>query len=225
MTAPIRTLSLRHARVTLALHELRPDPGTGHPLLILHGLGESSPTAVPTELSGWPGSVWALDFVGHGASSVPSGGGYTCELLMADADAALAAIGPCTVFGRGLGGYVGLLLAGARASQVHGVIIDDGTGLRGGGEAPSAPLLDGIGRGTTYSGSTPDPFALVELTTDVRPPDYAARFVRLAVEGSRLELPVAVVAVSRPLWLAGLMGEYGVTESTVGEALLRFALR
>ena len=55
--------------------------GTGRPLLLLHGLGERSPTAVPDHLAAWPGPVWALDFTGHGASSVPRGGGYTAEML------------------------------------------------------------------------------------------------------------------------------------------------
>ena len=68
----------------------------------------------PTTSTRWPGPVWALDFTGHGASTVPRGGGYTAEVLMADADAALAHLGPATVLGRGLGAYVALLLAGAR---------------------------------------------------------------------------------------------------------------
>jgi pimeloyl-ACP methyl ester carboxylesterase len=219
----IRTVALRHARMQLALHELRPDTATGHPLLLLHGLGERSPSEVPAEFIAWPGAVWALDFGGHGASSVSTGGGYTCELLMADADAALASIGPCTVHGRGIGGYVGLLLAGARASQVRGVIIDDGTGLRGGGESPGSATIAGTGRGMLWSGATPDPFALAELSTDVRPPDYAQRFVRLAVEGSTLEIPVAIVAAFRPPWLAALVGEYGVTETVLTDALRLYA--
>ena len=36
---------LRHGRVTLALHELR--AGEGRALLLLHGLGERSPEALP----------------------------------------------------------------------------------------------------------------------------------------------------------------------------------
>lgn len=218
-----RVLQIRHARVQLALHELRPDTGVGHPLLLLHGLGECSPAEAPDLLAGWTGPIWALDFTGHGASSVPTGGGYTCEVLMADADAALATIGPCTIYGRGLGGYVGLLLAGARSDAVRGVIIDDGNGLRGGGAEPGSLTLEGLGRGSAHANATPDPFAMIELASDIRPPDYAARFVRLAVEGSDLETPVAVVAVARPPWLAGLLGEYGVTEARIADAFRLFS--
>jgi pimeloyl-ACP methyl ester carboxylesterase len=80
---------LRHGKVRLALHELRGGGRTGPTLLVLHGLGERSPSEVPEQAAAWPGAVFALDFTGHGASSVPAGGGYTCEVLMADADAAL----------------------------------------------------------------------------------------------------------------------------------------
>ena len=39
------TTFLEHVRSRLALHELR--TGQGNPLLILHGLGECSPSAIP----------------------------------------------------------------------------------------------------------------------------------------------------------------------------------
>ncbi len=215
--------TIRNARIDLALHELRPATGTGHPMLLLHGLGEQSRTDVPEELAGWPGGVWALDFSGHGQSSVPAGGGYTCELLMSDADAALAVLGPLTIYGRGLGGYIGLLLLGARASEVRGLIIDDGPGLRGGGSEPGSQSIEGVGPGTVYANTTPDPFALLELAADIRPPDYAARFVRLAVEGSSLETVVSIVAIDRPSWLAGLLAEYGVVESRLADSWRFFA--
>ena len=126
------TTLLRHGKVELALHHLR-DTGDGptattRPLLILHGLGEASPTSVPTWADTWPGPVAALDFTGHGASTIPRGGGYTAELLLGDADAALAALTgddssrSITVLGRGLGAYIALQLAGARAAQVHGAV-------------------------------------------------------------------------------------------------------
>ena len=100
---------VRHLRINLAVHEMQ--QGDGHPLLLLHGLGERTPARVPGYAASWPGPVWGLDFTGHGDSDVPSGGGYTCEVLMADADAALAEIGPATLLGRGLGAYVALLIA------------------------------------------------------------------------------------------------------------------
>lgn len=221
----VQTVMLRHARVQLALHELRPSTGKAHALLLLHGLGERSPSAIPADVASWPGAVWALDFTGHGESSIPSGGGYTCELLMADADTALASIGPATIHGRGLGGYVGLLLAGARASEVRGVIIDDGNGMQGGGTEPGSQTLHGIGRGSVYAKATPDPFAIMELSEDIRPLDYAARYARLAVEGSPLDTPVAVVSVARPPWLVGLLREYGVVETRTLDALRMFSSR
>ena len=62
---------LRHSRVELALHELR--PGSGRPLLLLHGLGERTPEAAPGEYLAWSGPIFGLDFTGHGASSIPRG--------------------------------------------------------------------------------------------------------------------------------------------------------
>jgi hypothetical protein len=46
---------LQHNRVRLALHTLR--PGSGRPLLLLHGLGERSASSLPGEVAEWPGPV------------------------------------------------------------------------------------------------------------------------------------------------------------------------
>src|ERR671919_2352547 len=140
----VQTITVRHNRIELALHRLRDGAdhdGGARPLLHLHGLGERSPAAMPDELTGWPGPVWGLDFTGHGASTVPVGGGYFCELLMADVDAALAHLGEATLYGRGLGAYVALLTAGARPELVRGAILDDGPGLTGGGGEPTTPYV------------------------------------------------------------------------------------
>jgi len=218
---------LTHGKIRLALHHLRPagpDPEC-RPLLLLHGLGEQSPATVPPWAESWPGPVTALDFTGHGASSLPRGGGYTAELLLADADAALAAL--CdgdterriTVAGRGLGAYIALQLAGARAPQVQGAVLMDGPGLAGGSTAPTSQSVFRL----ESTGSTPDPYALIELGRDLRPPDYAVSFVRLALAGSVLDDPVAVCAIFRPEWLDAVAHEHGVVEVPIEEAIELFA--
>ena len=178
------TVILRHNKIDLALHCLRSGSGFGRPLLHLHGLGEASPATVPPSLVSWPGPVWALDFTGHGGSTIPVGGGYFCEVLMGDVDAALAHLGAVTVYGRGIGGYVGLLIAGARADDVRGVIIDDGPGLVGGGTEPGTPFV--LAEPLSVTG-TPDPYALLDLHHDVRPPWLAA----VTLEPGVRELPLA----------------------------------
>jgi pimeloyl-ACP methyl ester carboxylesterase len=209
---------LVHNRVTLALHRL--SGGTGRPLLILHGLGEASPTEVPAWAAVWTGPVYALDFTGHGASTLPVGGGYTAELLMADADAAIAHLGEVTIVGRGLGGYIALLIAGARAEHVHGMVIADGPGISGGPSvATSQPVFS-----LAPVDSAPDPYALFELGRDLRPPDYATAFVRLALQDSDLETPILVTARFRPEWLKAVIEQPGVAEMpTIDDALTRLA--
>jgi pimeloyl-ACP methyl ester carboxylesterase len=209
---------LQHNKISLALHCLR--SGSGRPLLHLHGLGEASPADVPPELAAWAGPVWALDFTGHGGSTIPVGGGYFCEVLMGDVDAALARLGTVTVYGRGVGGYVGLLIAGARAEDVRGVIIDDGPGLVGGGTVPGTPFV--LAEPLSVTG-TPDPYALLDLHHDVRPPDYATSFARLAATLSGLDVAVAVNALVRPPWLAAVIMEPGVRELSLPDALALFA--
>ncbi len=209
---------LRHNRVELALHRLREAPGRA--LLLLHGLGERAPVAVPAEVAAWPGPIAALDFTGHGQSQVPKGGGYTAEVLMADADTALAALGEATVLGRGLGAYVGLLLAGARPEQVRGVVLCDGLGLAGGGREPGSSSLVFP---NPHATAPPDPFALAELARDVRPPDYATAFARQATQLSGLEQPITVACADRPEWLEAVLAEPGVGQASLEQALRLYA--
>lgn len=215
---------LRHNKIDLALHHLREaHREQSRPLLLLHGLGEASPTATPDWVAAWPGSIHALDFTGHGRSTLPRGGGYTSEMMLADADAALAALidaddtdtAGITVVGRGLGAYIALQLAGGRAAAVHGTILCDGPGLAGGPSEPTSQHFFSPPPADT----TPDPHALVELGRDLRPPDYATAFVRLAVAGSPLDEPIAVAAAFRPPWLQAVVSEAGVIETTIAAAL------
>lgn len=209
---------LRHHRISLALHELR--GGTGRPLLCLHGLGSRTPSSIPERYAAWPGPVYGLDFTGHGESTVPTGGGYSAELLMGDADHALAVLGPSTVVGEGLGGYVAALLAGARPQLVRGAIVADGPGLSGGSfelstmvvlETPGSPRMN------------PDPWALWELARDPRPPDYVISYLRQALILSGLDCPIIVSARIHPPWLRALCADPAVTQAPVGEALAIYA--
>lgn len=212
------TTVLDHGRIELALHTLR--EGAGPSLLLLHALAEHSPAQVPEDVAAWPGSVHALDFTGHGRSTVPVGGGYTAEVLMGDADVALAHLGPSAVLGRGLGAYIALMIAGARADLVRGAVLDDGAGLAGGGDGPGSvfipPPLAGDGR-------APDPWALTDLSQDLRPADYATAYVRLALQFSGIDTPVSVAARFRPPWMAAVAAEPGVRECSVQEALEAYA--
>jgi pimeloyl-ACP methyl ester carboxylesterase len=232
--------TIRHGKIDLALHHLR-DAGEPaiegteiRPLLLLHGLGEASPTSVPPWAAAWPGAIAALDFTGHGASTVPHGGGYTAELLLADADAALAALTGAgstgvtptgvphtgiTVLGRGLGAYIALQLAGARASRVHGAILVDGPGLAGGPTGPTSQSFFSL----PSTDASPDPYALVELGRDLRPPDYATSFVRLALAESAFDEPIAVSSVFRPEWLDAVAKEHGVMDVPLAEALTAYS--
>jgi len=208
---------LTHNKVQLALHTVR--PGSGRPLLLLHGLGEQTPMAAPSWAAEWAGPVCGLDFTGHGASTVPMGGGYSAETFLADADAALARLGEATVVGRGLGAYVALMLAGARPQQVRGTVLCDGPGLWGGSTGPTSTSFHSVD--PPYS--APDPNALIDLSRDLRPPDYASLFVRLALEHAGTADPITVVAIVRPPWLAAVVGEVGVVTSSLADALVLYA--
>ena len=212
---------IRHAKADLALHSLR--KGEGSNLLLLHGLGERSPESLPKQFAAWPGRIFALDFTGHGESTLPRGGGYSAELLMGDADAAIAELGAATVCGRGLGAYIALLLAGARPKEVCGAILCDGPGLSGGGSQPTSPMILQINPADESAGRTPDPFALAELAHDLRPPDYATSFVHQCTHLSGLERPISVSARERPEWLRAVLEEPGVAETSLEEALAFYA--
>jgi pimeloyl-ACP methyl ester carboxylesterase len=230
---------INHARLRIALHCLR--SGEGQALLLLHGLGERTVNSVPAWASNWTGPIYGLDFTGHGLSDRPRGGGYNCELLMADVDTALAITGAATIVGRGLGGYVGLLIAGARPKVVRGLVIADGVGLAGGGVRPGAQTIGAPNLPPTPDSSkfvlspdsskfvpspdsaAPDPFVFLELTSDVRPTDYALNFLRSCVSGSDLALPVSVASAFRPPWLQAVCEHPSVNVIGIPEALAAYA--
>lgn len=210
----LTTVHLPHNQVTLALHQVR--QGSGRPLLLLHGLGESAAHIARLSLT-WSGPVWALDFTGHGESTVPRGGGYSCEILMADADIALRYLESATIVGRGLGAYVAFLLSGARPTLVRGAVLLDGPGLAGGAvHVTSNAEITTVDR----PGTAPDPWALIELSHDARPSTYVTTFARLAVNGSGITDPIAVGCTVTPPWVEAISAEPGVmTNVTLEEAL------
>lgn len=206
---------VRHGRIDLAVHRLV--DGDGPNLLLLHGLGEATPARPPAEVAqSWPGAIWGLDFTGHGASTLPRGGGYTSEILVADADAALRHLGSAVLLGRGLGAYVALILGGLRTDEVGGVVLADGPGLAGGGTEPGSPSI--VAPAHRWEG-TPDPWALVELALDVRPQDYAQSFTRFILTAHPQRQPLWVAAKVRPPWLAAVADEAGAMEGPAAEAL------
>jgi pimeloyl-ACP methyl ester carboxylesterase len=162
------TRRIAHGDVPLALHARR--AGAGEPLLLLHALGGSS-ADWGVEVDAWPGPVFALDFAGHGKSAWRPGGAYTPELFAADADAALAVVGPAAVAGAGLGAYVALLLAGTRPALVSAAFLLPGRGLDGGGPRPAGRVFGDVRTDATAH----DPM-VTSCQIDVRPPDYARAF-------------------------------------------------
>ncbi len=206
--------TLRHNRRTLALHELR--AGDGLPLLLIHGLGESSAIHRLDQYAAWQGPIFGLDLAGHGHSEPSIGHGYSPEGLLSDVDVAIAELGRCAVVGRGLGAYLALMIAGARPDQVVGSILRDGPGLGGGG--PEANTLPASWHATSNT-ATPDPFALIELSTDVRPPSYAVKYAYLAADNAEQSMPISVTARSRPAWLAEVIEAPSATVASIGEAL------
>ena len=211
------TTYLVHNRVRLALHELR--SGDGRPLLLLHGLGERSPDAVPDRMAAWPGPVHALDLTGHGDSTIPRGGGYSAELLMADVDVALGELGPATVVGRGLGAYIAVLIAGARPELGRGAVLEDGPGLFGGPTGPTSPFV----LVAPPVEGPPDPYALLELASDVRTGDYVVTYARHAMERSGIDQPLALAAHGRPPWLAAIIDSLLLQPTTTERALAGYA--
>ena len=223
-------MMLQHNRIALALHRLGDGLPTEEPtgrLLLLHGLGETTTSTTLPALAAahWSGPIFGLDFSGHGASGRSVGGGYSSEDLMADVDVALAHLGPCTIVGRGLGAYVGLLIAGARPTLVRGALLTDGPGLAGGPTRPTSLSIPVAAPPTAPE--HPDPWVLLELSSDLRPADYAVAILRQAIMLSGFDTPIAVAARSLPPWLNAVANDPSVlrTDFAGGLAAIRQSLR
>jgi len=179
-------MRLKHGRVSLELHTLK--PARGRPLLLLHALGASAEGWPAAMLSWSHGPVYALDFAGHGKSDHVTGGAYYPEYFLADADLALEQIAePCVLVGAGVGAYVALLLGGSRADQVLAAMLLEGAGLEGGGSRPghepAAEDIEGFERfiasASNDYGTSTDPL-VAQCDRDLRPLDYVTSFARAA---------------------------------------------
>lgn len=192
-------MRIQHGRVALELHELARREGPA--LLLLHALFGSSVDWIEAP-SAWPGSVYALDFSGHGRSDWVVGGAYSPELLLADADAALAHIGVAAVTGAGVGAYVALLLAGARPESVPAALLFPGAGLSGGGALPNFNReFPGFPTSTAAQPAEQRHDPMVgALNFDVRPSDYAEAFAHAA----RRLLLVEDAETQPPWWQTAL---------------------
>ncbi len=176
------THTARNARIDVACHRLA--DGAGRPLLLLHALHGSARDWL--DAPAWPGPVHAIDFSGHGDSAAVRGGGYTPELFVADADAALGAIvgegddgDGIVLAGAGMGAYIALLLAGARPDLVHAALLGPGEGL---GETDGEPDFERTPERMRHPGDLPagcDP-ALWRYIGEIKPRDYVESFARRA---------------------------------------------
>lgn len=215
-------VQLRNGRTALHLHcHKRAD---GPNLLLLHELyGNAHDWAEAA--AGWDGSVFALDFSGHGRSGWRDGGIYSPEVLAADADAALGELGDTFVAGAGVGAYAALLLAGGRPGSVRAALLLPGEGLAGGGAEPQvhpdreafARLIEAHRSSADPSSASHDP-RVVLSGSDMRPPDYARVFAERAKA-----LLLAEDGTPRPSWWEHLRDVDGVVRCTgdLGSALGR----
>jgi pimeloyl-ACP methyl ester carboxylesterase len=181
------TTSLEHGRISIQLYRLHGGQADETPLLLLHQLGANA-SEWGDEWESWPGSVYGLDFAGHGQSDRVTGRSYYPELFLVDADLALESIGErACVAGAGMGAYVAMLLAGARPDRVPAALLLPGRGLESGGsepdfDRPNAGIEAWEARLETaarlYSAGT-DPF-VATCEKDLRPLDYVSSFASAA---------------------------------------------
>ena len=70
--------------------------------------------------------------------------------------------------------------------------------------------------------STPDPWALLELASDVRPPEYAADHLRQIQALAGLDTAIVVASLGRPEWLTAITQSPVVIEAEIATGLAIF---
>jgi pimeloyl-ACP methyl ester carboxylesterase len=169
---------------SIAVRGFGDSPGTGRPILLLHGLmGRASTWWAHSRWLADHGRVIGIDARGHGDS--PATGPWRTERFVSDLVEVIEALdlGPVTVIGHSMGGLHGWELAARRPDLVSALVVED-----------MAP--DHRGRTpddwTTWFAAMPEFFPSVAAVRDAfgypRPSvgDYLAECVREGPEGYRL---------------------------------------
>lgn len=191
-------------------------PGTGVPVVLLHGLTDSS-ACWPTVLHRYAGRpVVALDARGHGGTPLPDEP-FTIAALAADAVRALRALdlGPALLVGHSMGGATAEEIALTAPELVAGLVLedpawhdagrlgaDDGSvvGVASGRGAVAG--VDGTGSGGTGSGGTGSDRAGSGGSGNDEPggrPAWLGPAIA-AVAGRTVEQIAARGRVENPLW-------------------------
>ena len=104
---------------------------------------------------------------------------------------------------------------------MRGAVLCDGPGLVGGGVGPTSATVLTVDRRATATRPTRGRW--LELSRDVRPPDYATVVRPRRPSSSRgLAWPIAVCARWRPPWLEAVAAEPGVLDMDLDEAIRYF---
>ena len=213
----------------MAHHARRAQPGdaspctssaraTGGRCCCSTGSARRRPTTCRRGSTRGPGPVAALDFTGHGRVDDPASAAATrprsCSPTPTSPSPSSARR---RVFGRGLGAYIALMLAGSRPADVVGAILADGPGLAGGATFPTSqsffamPPAERPARSLRARRAEPRP-APARLRRGVRPPrarrlaarraDHRVRRVPPAVAGGVAAEPGVAHSVDRRAALA-----------------------
>ncbi len=120
-------MTAANSRRAGALH-LREWPGTGTPVLLLHGMAAHTHWWDPV-VAHWKGALRAaaVDFRGHGESAWVDDGVYTTRTFLDDVESARAALGwdRFVLAGHSMGGRVAIEYAAAHPGRLAGLVAID----------------------------------------------------------------------------------------------------